>query len=50
MIKNKAKSKKSIMKLAGILSEEEAEKLEKYIKERRLASRKRVDKIREMLR
>lgn len=37
------------MELAGILSDEEAEKLEKYIKERRLASRKRADRIREML-
>ena len=43
------KAKKSIMELAGILSDEEAEKLEKYIKERRLASRKRSDRIREML-
>lgn len=37
------------MELAGILSKEEAEKLEKHIKERRLASRKRVDRIRKML-
>lgn len=42
-------TKKLIMELAGILSDEEAEKLERYIKERRLASRKRVDRIREML-
>jgi len=43
------KNKRSILKLAGILSDEEADKLKKHIKERRLASRKRMDRIRELL-
>ena len=47
---NKITGKRSLLELAGILSEEEADKLEKHIKERRLASRQRVNKIREMLR
>ena len=42
--------KRSLLELVGILGKEEAERLEKHIKERRLASRKRVDRIREMLR
>lgn len=47
---NKVTGRRSLLELAGILSEEEADKLEKHIKERRLASRRRVNKIREMLR
>jgi len=47
---NRVTGKRSLLELAGILSEEEADKLEKHIKERRAASRKRADKIREMLR
>jgi len=47
---NRITGKRSLLELAGILSEEEANKLENHIKERRMASRKRVDKIREMLR
>ena len=47
---NKITGKRSIMDLAGILSKEQAEKLEKHIRERRKASRERVDRIREMLR
>ena len=47
---NRITGRRSLLELAGILSEEEANKLEKHIKERRMASRKRADKIREMLR
>jgi len=47
---NRVTGKRSLLELAGILGEEEADKLEKHIKERRAASRKRADKIREMLR
>ncbi len=47
---NRVTGKRSLLELAGILSEEKADKLEKHIKERRAASRKRADKIREMLR
>ena len=43
------KNRESILELAGILSDEEADKLRKHIKERRAASRKRMDKIRELL-
>ena len=46
---NRVTGKSSIMEFAGILSEEEGEKLEVYIKERRKASRERSNKIREML-
>jgi len=46
---NRVTGKISIMELAGILSREEGEKLEKYIKERRKASREHSDKIRESL-
>ena len=45
----KITGKQSIMELAGILSKEQAEKLEKHIKERRKASREHADKIRESL-
>ena len=47
---NRITGRRSLLELAGILSKDEAEKLEKHIKERRLASRKRADRIREMLR
>lgn len=46
---NRITGKRSIMELAGILSKEEGEKLEKYIIERRKASREHTDKIRESL-
>ncbi len=46
---NRMTGKRSIMEFAGILSEEEGEKLEKYIKERRKASREHSTKIREMM-
>lgn len=46
---NRLAGKRSIMEFAGILSEEEGEKLEKYIKERRKASRERSNRIREMM-
>ena len=46
---NRITNKGSIMELAGILSEEEGNKLEKYIKERRSASRKYSNSIRENL-
>ena len=44
------KSNHSIMELAGILSDEEAEMLKKHIKKRRKASRERMNRIRELLR
>ena len=47
---NRITGKRSLLELVGILSNAEAEKLEKHIKERRKASRERVDRIREMLR
>lgn len=47
---NRVTGKRSLLELAGTLRDEEADKLEKHIKERRLASRKRADRIREMLR
>ena len=46
---NRLSGKRSIMEFAGILSGEEGEKLEKYIKERRKASRERSNRIREMM-
>ena len=46
---NRMTGKRSIMELAGILSKEEGEKLEKYIKDRRKASREYSDRIRESL-
>ena len=46
---NKITGKRSIMELAGILSKEHAEKLEKHIRERRKSSREHADKIRESL-
>lgn len=46
---NKITNKRSIMELAGILTKEEGTKLEKYIRERRLISRRRLNKITEKL-
>ena len=46
---NRVTGRRSIMELAGILSKEEGEKLEKYIKERRKASREHSNRIRESL-
>ena len=46
---NKITGKRSLMELAGILSNEEADKLEKGIKKRRLASRNRLNKIQKSL-
>ena len=46
---NRVTGKRSIMELAGILSNEEGEKLEKYIKERRKTSREHSNRIRESL-
>ena len=47
---NRITGKRSLLELAGIFSEEDAIKIENHIKERRAASRKRSDRIREMLR
>ena len=46
---NKITGRRSLLELAGILSNEDADNLEKHIKERRAASRRRSDRIREML-
>ena len=46
---NRVTRKRSIMELAGILSNEEGEKLEKYIKERRKTSGEHSNRIRESL-
>ena len=46
---NRITGKRSIMEFAGILSNEEGDKLEQYIKERRKANREHSNKIREML-
>lgn len=46
---NRITGKRSIMELAGILSKDDAEKMEEYIKARRKASREHSNKIREML-
>ena len=46
---NRIAGKRDIMEFAGILSEEEGNKLEAYIKERRKASREHSNKIREMM-
>jgi len=42
---NRITNKSSIMELAGILTKKEGDKLEKYIKERRSAGRKRMNRI-----
>ena len=46
---NRITNKRSIMELAGILNEKEGIKLKEYIKNRRLISRKRMNKIMEKL-
>lgn len=46
---NKITNKRSIMELAGILTKDEGTKLEKYIRERRSTSRRRLSKITEKL-
>ena len=46
---NRITGKRSLLELAGILSEEETDKLEKHIKEMRILSRQRMDKIIEKL-
>ena len=46
---NRVTGKRSIMELAGILSKDEGKKLEKYINERRKASRENSNRIRESL-
>lgn len=47
---NKMAGKRDIMEFAGILSNEEADKLKEHIKKRRQASRERLNRIRESLR
>ena len=42
---NKITGKRSLLELAGILSNEEADKLEKHIKDMRALSSKRMDRI-----
>jgi len=42
---NRISGKRSILELAGILSDEEVNKMEDFIKKSRLASRKRMDDI-----
>ena len=46
---NKITKKRSIMEFAGILSEEEAEKVKGHIKDSRARSRERMGRVREML-
>lgn len=46
---NRVTGKRDIMEFAGILSDEEGEKLEAYVKERRRASRERSNRLREMM-
>ena len=47
---NRVTGRRSLLELAGILSKEEGDSLEKHIKERRAASRRRLERIRESLR
>ena len=47
---NKITGKRDIMEFAGILSDEDAEKIKKHIKKRRQASRERINRVREALR
>ena len=42
---NKVTGKRSIMELAGILSEDEGNKLERHIKDMRARSRKKMERI-----
>lgn len=46
---NRITGKRSLLELAGILSEEEADKMEHHIKEMRARSRERMDRIIEKL-
>lgn len=46
---NRITGKRSLLELAGILSGEEADKMERHIKEMRARSRERMDKIIEKL-
>ena len=46
---NRVTGKRDIMEFAGILSEDEGNKLEEYIKKRRKASREHSNRIREMM-
>lgn len=46
---NRITGKRSIMELAGILSEEEADKIKEHIKDMRTRSRERMDRIIEKL-
>lgn len=47
---NRITGKRDIMEFAGILSDEDAEKIKEHIKKRRQASRERMNRIRESLR
>ncbi len=47
---NRMAEKRDIMEFAGILSDEDAEKIKKHIKKRRQASRERINRVREALR
>ena len=46
---NRITGKRAIMEFAGILSNEDADKMKAHIKEMRARSRKRMERIREML-
>ena len=46
---NRITGKRSIMEFAGILSNEDADKIKAHIKGMRARSRKRMERIREML-
>ena len=47
---NRISGKRSIMELAGILSNTEAEQIKNHIQDMRARSRKRMEKVREQLR
>ena len=47
---NRMTGKRNIMEFAGILSDEDAEKIKEHIKKRRQASRERINRVREALR
>ena len=46
---NRITGKRDIMEFAGILTDQEAEKIKEHIQKRRQASRERLNKIREAL-
>lgn len=46
---NRVTGRRSLLELAGILNDNEADELRKHIKDMRLASRKRMERIRESL-